>query len=210
MIVLDFTPMHMGSEWMVWTGLCSFYGLPPKSWPRALSLFFLLISAGFIGYDCANVYVIVHDGMTQRMSVITETTSDPSVMNKYFTPEAIAEDPMLGNVVPDGVLIQDYSYALRIKKLWVWPWKSRTRITVLDEVARVNKGPVEEDGYVPDSLDLGTGESKISLIKENGRWYIDRIERLRTQTEIEAEEELRNPATPTPEPEDSPEAAESQ
>lgn len=173
-----------------------------KKLAAGLIIVFLLISAGFIGYDCANVYVIIHDGMTQRMAVITESTSDSSVMNKYFTPEAMTEDPMMGDIVPDGVLIQNYSYALRIKKLWVWPWKSKTRITVRDEVSRVEKAPVEEGGYVPDSLDLGTGESKVSLIKENGRWYIDHIERMRTQTELDAEEELRNPATPSPTPTD--------
>jgi|GEM_PF-4515452 len=176
-----------------------------KKLAAGLIIVFLLISAGFIGYDCANVYVIVHDGMAQRMSVITETTSDPSGMNKYFTSEAMTGDPMLNDVVPDGVVVQNYSYALRIKKLWVWPWKSNTRITVQDEVSRVELAPVEEGGYVPDSLDLGTGESKISLIKENGRWYIDQIERLRTQKEIEEEEALRNP---TPAPTD--EASESQ
>jgi len=179
-----------------------------KKLAAGLIIVFLLISAGFIGYDCANVYVIVHDGMTQRMEVITENASDPSVMNKYFTPQAIYEDPMLEGAVPDGVLVEDYSYSLRIKKLWVWPWKSRTRITVLDEVSREEFAPVEEGGYVPDSLDLGTGEMRVNLIKENGRWFIDHIERLRTQTELEAEEALRNPATPSPSPEDQ--ASESQ
>ena len=176
-----------------------------KKLAAGLIIVFLLISAGFIGYDCANVYVIVHDGMTQRMEVITETTPDPSVMNKYFTEEAMFQDPMLNGVVPDGVLVQDYSYSLRIKKLWVWPWKSRTRITVRDEVSRLSMAAEEEDGYVPESLDLGTGEHRVSLIKQNGRWFIDHIERLRSQAEMEAEEALRNP---TPAPTD--EASESQ
>ena len=181
-----------------------------KKLAAGLVIVFLLISAGFIGYDCANVYVIVHDGMTQRMAVITETTTDPSVINKYFTPEAMTQDTMLAGAVPDGVLIQDYGYSLRIKKLWVWPWKSRTRVTVQDEISRQNLVSVEEDGYVPEagSLDMGTGESRITLIKENGRWYIDHIERLRTQKELEAEEALRNPATPSPSPDD--ETSESQ
>ena len=179
-----------------------------KKLAAGLIIVFLLISAGFIGYDCANVYVIVHDGMSQRMAVITENNSDPSVMNKYFTPEAMTGDPMLNDVVPDGVLVKNYSYALRIRKLWVWPWKSKTRITVRDEVSRVELTPEEEGGYVPESLDLGTGEMKVSLIKENGRWYIDTIERVRTQKELEAEEALRNPATPTPAP--TGEASESQ
>lgn len=181
-----------------------------KKLAAGLVIVFLLISAGFIGYDSANVYVMVHDGMTQRMSVITEKTADATILTKYFTPDCIATDSMIsGSVVPDGVNVQDYSYQSRIKKLWVWPWKSRTKITVRDEVSRLTLAPAEEGGTVPQTLDLGSGELRISLVKQNGRWYINGIERLTTQAQLDAEEAMKNPA-PTPAPDESAEPSESQ
>lgn len=201
MIVLEFHPYAHGKRVDGLDRFTQFMWYAGKKLAAGLIIVFLLISAGFIGYDCANVYVIVHDGMAQRMAVITETSSDPSVMNKYFTADCMSKDPMLTGAVPDGVLVKDYSYSTRIKKLWVWPWKSRTRVIVRDEVSRLNLAPVEEGGYVPDTLSLGTGEMKIHLIKQDGRWYIDGLELTRTQEELEAEEALRNP---TPSPESSP------
>ncbi len=168
-----------------------------KKLAAGLVIVFLLVSAGFIGYDCANVYVIVHDGMTQRMAVITGTSTDPSVMNKYFTPAGMARDTMLNGAVPEGVIVKGYGYQANIKKLWVWPWKSKTHITVRDEVSRLELAPAEEDAVVPETLDLGSGDLKIDMVKENGRWYINGIERVRSQEDIEDEEARSNP-TPTP------------
>lgn len=174
-----------------------------KKLAAGLVIVFLLVSAGFIGYDCANAYVIVHDGMAQRMAVVTGTSTDPSVMNKYFTSASMARDTMLNGAVPDGVTVKSYSYQANIKKLWVWPWKSRTQITVRDEVSRLELAPTEEDVTVPKTLDLGSGELRIDMVKENGRWYINGIERVRSQEDIEDEEASQQP---TPAPEGSPDA----
>jgi hypothetical protein len=89
----------------------------------------LVILAAFFAYDMANIYVVVNDGLSQRAETIINR-QDPSDLNRFFTLKYLNSESLFYSDQYRDYLIQDYDYEMKIKKLWVWPWQSRTEIVV--------------------------------------------------------------------------------
>jgi hypothetical protein len=89
----------------------------------------LIILATFIAYDMANIYVVANDGLTQRAETIINR-QDPTDLNRFFTLKYLNSDSLFYSDQYRDYLITGYDYELKIKKLWVWPWQSRTEVIV--------------------------------------------------------------------------------
>jgi hypothetical protein len=94
-----------------------------------VAIVLLVVLGAFIAYDMANIYVVVNDGMSQRASIILDE-KDPSELNKYFTLKYLNSDPLFYSEKYRDYIIQDYDFKLVMKRLWVWPWQSHTRLLV--------------------------------------------------------------------------------
>ena len=93
----------------------------------------LIILTSFIAYDIANIYVVVNDGLSQRAETILNR-QDPTDLNRFFTLKYLNSDPLFHSEQYRDYLITDYNYELKIKKLWAWPWQSRTNIVVEESI----------------------------------------------------------------------------
>lgn len=89
----------------------------------------LIILATFIAYDMANIYVVANDGLTQRAETILNR-HDPADLNRFFTLKYLNSDSLFYSEQYRDYLITSYDYELKIKKIWVWPWQSRTEVLV--------------------------------------------------------------------------------
>jgi hypothetical protein len=88
-----------------------------------------IILAAFYAYDMANIYVVVNDGLSQRAQTVI-SRQDPSDLNRFFTLKYLNSDSLFYSDQYRDYLIQDFDYEMKIKKLWVWPWQSRTSVVV--------------------------------------------------------------------------------
>lgn len=88
-----------------------------------------VILAAFFAYDMANIYVVVNDGLSQRAETVI-SRQGPSDLNRFFTLKYLNSDSLFYSEQYRDYLIQDYDYEMKIKKLWVWPWQSRTEVVV--------------------------------------------------------------------------------
>jgi hypothetical protein len=77
----------------------------------------------------ANIYVVVNDGLSQRAQTVI-SRQDPSDLNRFFTLKYLNSDSLFYSDQYRDYLIQDFDYEMKIKKLWVWPWQSRTSVIV--------------------------------------------------------------------------------
>lgn len=89
----------------------------------------LIIMATFISYDMANIYVVANDGLSKRAEIVI-SDENPSDLSKFFTLQYLNSDTMLSSGQFDDYIVSDYSYELKIKQLWVWPWESTTEVIV--------------------------------------------------------------------------------
>jgi len=164
----------------------------------------LVVLGTFIAYDMANIYVVVNDGMSQRASIILDE-KDPSELNKYFTLKYLNSDSLFYSEKYKDYIIQDFDYKLVVKRLWVWPWQSRTRMLVeeyipedswkfsitdeLRETLMAEQFPEGDDEQEADGGESEqekpklkidppvwqNGEKILELRKVDGQWKIDRI-----------------------------------
>ena len=162
----------------------------------------LIILSSFIAYDLANIYVVVNDGLSQRTMTVLDR-QDPADLNRFFTLKYLNSDPLFHSEQYRDYLISDYNYELKIKKLWVWPWQSRSDITVEEFipesswkftiteemrerliVAQTPAAAAEGEGEAEETQEIKliipkpqwqNGEKLIEFRKVDGQWKIDRI-----------------------------------
>lgn len=161
----------------------------------------LIILASFIAYDLANIYVVVNDGLSQRTITVLDR-QDPTDLNRFFTLKYLNSDPLFHSEQYRDYLISDYDYELKLEKLWVWPWQSRTSIlveesipeaswkfSITDEmkerlIAAQTPVAIEGEGEVVETPEIElvipkpqwqNGEKLIEFRKVDGQWKIDRI-----------------------------------
>lgn len=137
-------------------------------------LIWLIVLVSFTAYDCANIYIVVTEGMTQRAVAILEGQENVS-LNKFFTSSYLSSDPLLNNNQYENFIIQDYNLRLRIKWLWAWPWNDSARVVVEEEIPKIVAKPRSEDQEVKTPPPWQNGEKVILLQKRAGLWKIDGI-----------------------------------
>lgn len=143
-----------------------------------VGLFLMLVT--FTAYDCANVYMVLNEGLGERASVILNNEeADP--LNNFFTQGFIRFDTILENNPYEGYIIQDYDHHVKIKWLWVWPWRTSTRVTIAETTPTIIGRRIEsseqngEEGLKKTPPSWENGEKQVFMKKINGQWKIDRI-----------------------------------
>jgi hypothetical protein len=147
----------------------------------------LIILAAFIGFDWANINVIVNEGLTERAEVVL-TDQEPTELNKFYTQEYLDRDPLLSINPYENFIINDYDHRIKIKKLWVWPWQNETRVIVEEVITGIDGSTKNEDS---DEKTVPTWENgeKILVMEKDGRWRISNVILIRP---IEIEPEIEN------------------
>ncbi|NLN41672.1 MAG: hypothetical protein GX160_06775 [Clostridiales bacterium] len=133
----------------------------------------LIILAIFIGFDWANINVIINEALTKRTEVIL-TNQEPTELNKFFTQEYLDRDPLLSRNPYESYDITKYDHRIKVKKLWVWPWQDKTKVVVEEIVTGIegsNKNEDSEETIIPA---WESGE-KIVVMEKDGRWRIENV-----------------------------------
>ena len=133
----------------------------------------LIILAIFIGYDWANINVIVNEGLAQRAEVIL-TNQEISELGKFYTQEFLDRDSSLSRHPYENFTINDYDHRVKLKKLWVWPWENKTRVTVEEIVTHIDGSNKDEDSKGEPIPPWESGE-KIIVMEKDGRWKMGNV-----------------------------------
>ena len=153
---------------------------------RLITIFLIIIillMSTFIAYDCANIYVILEEGMGMRAEAVL-TDNEVSSLEQFFTPHFLSTDGLLnGNKYADYI-IADYDYEIKMKKVWAWPWSTKANATIQEIVSDISgdmriKEDIEKDEEEEESKPTipkwDNGEKLVHLRKVNGRWLIDEV-----------------------------------
>lgn len=135
-----------------------------------------LISAGFIGYDCANMYAVVHDGMNARTAVVLDKQDPYLKMSSFFTSDYIANDELLKSNELDEVEVTNYIYHSSIESLWAWPWKDTATVKIKEKMIEMNAQPVKklaEGESFEFTYRWENGIKELSMVKIDGSWRIN-------------------------------------
>lgn len=160
----------------------------------------ILVCGFYMAMNTANIYIIVSDGLEERVNVIL-TTQGAEKLTDYFHADFLNNDVALqsafdGSSAFGAYNITGYDYALTIDSVWSWPWDSTATATVTERVRNI-QGSVYSSrrGDVPDELPKWQGGTyNLTLARSNGMWKITGIK----QTGIIIEED------PTPAPTEEP------
>lgn len=137
-------------------------------------LIWLAVLVTFTAYDCANIYIVVTEGMTQRATAVLDGQENIA-LNKFFTSSYLNSDPLLNNNQYEDFIIQDYNLKLRIKWLWAWPWSDSARVVIEEEIPRIVAKPRSQDQEIKTPPPWQNGEKIILLQRRAGLWKIDGI-----------------------------------
>lgn len=133
----------------------------------------LIILAIFIGFDWANINVIVNEGLAKRAEVIL-TNQEASELNKFYTQDFLDRDSLLLRHPYENFTISNYDHRVKLRHLWVWPWENKTRVLVEEIVTRVEGTSKDEDAKDIPIPRWESGE-KIIIMEKDGRWKIGNV-----------------------------------
>jgi len=131
----------------------------------------LAVLATLIAYDCANIYIVVTEGMTLRATSILEGQENV-VLQKFFTQAYLKADPLMNNNVYNDFIIQDYNIKMRVKWLWAWPWEERVKAVIEESIPKIVGKPRDDEQPVKTPPSWQNGEKIVLLEKQDGHWKI--------------------------------------
>lgn len=133
----------------------------------------LIMLATFMGYDYANIYVTVNEGIAQRAQVILQE-GDYTTLGKFYTQEYLEKDSLLSNNPYKSYIVTDYDLRVKVKQIWVWPWNDEAKVTI-EEMIKDIKAVPKDDGEENLSVSEWESGEKLIIMKKNGRWRIDDV-----------------------------------
>lgn len=144
-------------------------------WTVALGV---LVCAFFMCMNTSNVYIVLTDGLENRVNVIL-TGGDAYPLTTWFHPDFLANDPALigaveGRSIYSDYNIRNYDYELKVSSIWAWPWDRYASCTVTETVTDID-GSVkvsradEVKGPVPQ---WQSGRFNVTLVREANKWKI--------------------------------------
>lgn len=131
----------------------------------------LIMFAAFMGYDYANIYVSVNEGIARRAEVVLKE-GDYTSLSKFYTQGYLEKDSLLSNNPFKSFVVVNYDMRIKVKKISVWPWNDVAKVTIEEVVKDINAVPKdseEEDLTIPQ----WENAEKLITMKKNGRWRID-------------------------------------
>ncbi len=161
-------------------------------------LLVILMLIGFrVGMDTTHAYIIVTDGMRERIAEILLPAENQTDLSSYFTQRFLESDEMLLNSPHAGDTITSYDYDLALEPFWVMPGRRSLRMEAVLDVSSLDgkreTGKIDEKGQaVTEPVDdWQRTRIEISCVKIEGHWLID---------DVQIKELLEPKATPTKEP----------
>lgn len=184
----------------------------------AVIIIIMLIMLGFnTAQRTANVNMIIKDAFAKRAEVVLmpsgDDLADREILERMFTPRALAQDDALSSTYYDAFEITNYYEHANVKFKIVWPWEEKTTVEVT-EIVRDIKGTLlevedEADANIqPLSWANGVYEVEMKYDNASETWRINdmqMIESIWVEEEVEepaATEEPEATATPDETPED--------
>jgi len=163
-----------------------------------LLVLFILVLMGFrMGMDTTHAFIIVSDGMKERVAEILLPAETQTDLTQYFTPEFLESDPLLTANPYAQDRISSYDYDLDLGLFYCVPGRSSVKMEAVLEVSDIDgvreTGLLDENGraITQEILDWDRIRMEIVCIKRDGHWLISGIE----------EKEILDPRpTPTDEP----------
>ena len=146
----------------------------------------LAITVFYYAMNLSNIQIILKDGMASRAKYIMGITSDREELEKYFQSASLDNDSMItvtdqGNSPYADYNIRGLDHRLEMGFLWVWPWETTARLTISEQVPRIDgrvKGTRADEVIGRDGADAlyppawQDAEYRVLLVKENGQWRI--------------------------------------
>jgi len=133
----------------------------------------LVMFAAFMGYDYANIYVTVNEGITQRAHVILQE-GDYTTLSKFYTQEYLEKDSMISNNHYRSFIVTSYDLRVKVKKISVWPWNDEAKVIVEEVIKEINAFPKDSEESSVTVPGWENAEKQI-ILKKNGRWRIDSV-----------------------------------
>jgi len=133
----------------------------------------LIMFAAFMGYDYANIYVSVNEGITQRAEVVLKE-GDYTNLSKFYTQEYLELDSLLSNNPYRPFIVTNYDMRVKVKKISVWPWNNVAKVTIEEVVKGINAAPKDSDEENLTIPEWENGE-KLIIMEKSGRWRIKDI-----------------------------------
>jgi len=176
-------------------------------------LLVILMLIGFrVGMDTTHAYIIVTDGMRERIAEIMLPAENQTDLTSYFTQSFLETDEMLLNSPYAQDTITSYDYELTLEPFWCMPGRRSVTIQAVMDVSSIDgkreTGQVDENGHtVTESIsDWQRTRISIGCVKTNGHWLINtvQIQELLEPKATPTKEPIVTPrptATPVPEPE---------
>ncbi len=133
----------------------------------------LIILAIFIGFDWANINVIVNEGLAQRTETVL-MDKETTALSKFYTQEFLDRDPLLSRDPYKDYTINSYDHRVKLRKLWVWPWEKEAKMVVEEIVTHIEGTSKDEEDKEVSIPPWENGE-KIVIVEKDGRWRIANI-----------------------------------
>lgn len=167
---------------------------------RTILLLFLGVMLCVLAFvSCArlaNLYILVNEGMAQRIECILQDGAREELEN-YFTPECIARDGRLLDTTYQAYTVSSYTYTLDFSRIRVWPWLKELSVNVLEQTDRIvgtpNSNAVDPDSAPPVWTPI---RYRLTASRINGSWRISSITTLTVDPKIDP--------LPSPDPDRSP------
>lgn len=161
-------------------------------------LLVILMLIGFrVGMDTTHAYIIVTDGMRERIAEILLPAENQADLSHYFTERFLENDEMLLSSPYAQDTIISYHYDLALEPFWCMPGRRNLTMEAVLDVSSIDgkreTGKVDENGHaVTEPLsDWQRTRVEIQCVKLDGHWLID---------DVQVKELLEPRATPTKEP----------
>ena len=133
----------------------------------------LVMFAAFMGYDYANIYVTVNEGISQRAQVILGE-GDYTSLSKFYTQECLEKDSLIANNYYKSFIVTNYDLRVKVRKISVWPWDDEAKVIVEEVIKEINAFP-KDSGEGNVAIPRWENAEKQIILKKNGRWRIDDV-----------------------------------
>ena len=138
----------------------------------------LAFYAFYLAFNYSNAYIIVSEGLQKRVDVCL-TREDPTVLNRYFTPEFLDSDPVLAAAFSEASSywfynISSFDYDLKLQNLRWSPFRGTVSCVVTEYVSDIN-GSVKSEYASTDHPSIEpwkSGRYTVTLIRDSKGWKI--------------------------------------
>ena len=155
----------------------------------AVILVVMLIRVGYeTGLNSANVNMIIKDAFAKRAQAVLMPQSyytDREMLEKLFTPRALAADDVLKSNYYSAFEVTDYYQNTDAEMKIVWPWLDEVTVKVTESVrdiagTLIEQDESQQDEEAPKPIGWVNGVYEVTLRKDKltGNWRINSMELL--------------------------------